>query len=90
MGKTEDEILPAAVEQLIRQFQRGDLQQPDEVEQEQVDLTATSTTKSSRRKRRVRQGWDAQFKAMAARGDDRLLDWPDHSLTTWDQEEWVW
>ena len=43
---------------------------------------------------RARHNWEDQFKAMAERGDDRLLDgdapiptvWP----TVWDEEEWEW
>ncbi len=35
-----------------------------------------------------RQGWDAQFAAMSAQGDDQLLD--PTSATQWDEEEWTW
>jgi antitoxin MazE len=35
-----------------------------------------------------RAGWDAQFKAMAEQGDDRLAD-PDRP-TEWDDAEWTW
>jgi antitoxin MazE len=35
-----------------------------------------------------RQGWEAQFRDMAERGEDRLLDAP--LSTTWDAEEWTW
>ncbi len=37
-----------------------------------------------------RHGWSEKFQAMAARGDDDLLD--EETLTTskWDQEEWQW
>ena len=34
-----------------------------------------------------RQGWDAQFAAMAAHEDDQLLD--SASATPWDEEEWT-
>lgn len=37
-----------------------------------------------------RSGWDAQFRAMAEHGDDRLLDSEASDLTTWDADEWVW
>jgi antitoxin MazE len=37
---------------------------------------------------RPRQGWDEQFRAMAERGDDRLLDKP--TPTHWDINEWKW
>lgn len=37
---------------------------------------------------RPRADWDERFQAMAARGDDRLLDEP--SATHWDTSEWQW
>lgn len=37
-----------------------------------------------------RAGWDEQFQQMAENGDDTLLDAEVPSLTTWDEEEWVW
>jgi antitoxin MazE len=36
----------------------------------------------------VRSGWDHAFAAMAAAGDDRLLDAP--TATDWEQTEWEW
>jgi antitoxin MazE len=39
---------------------------------------------------RPRRGWDKQFDGMTARGDDRLLDSKTFSLTSWDEEKWVW
>jgi antitoxin MazE len=38
----------------------------------------------------ARQGWEEQFQAMAARGDDRLLDAEAASSSEWDNEEWQW
>jgi antitoxin MazE len=36
-----------------------------------------------------RAGWDEQFRAMAERGDDALLD--DVATTSdWDDEDWTW
>ena len=35
-----------------------------------------------------RAGWDEQLRAMAERGDDRLLDEP--AATQWDTSEWQW
>jgi antitoxin MazE len=35
-----------------------------------------------------RQGWEAEFKTMAKRGDDLLLD--EETSTRWDEEEWEW
>ena len=37
---------------------------------------------------RPRAGWDEQFRAMAQRGDDRLLD--ESAATPWDLSEWQW
>jgi len=39
---------------------------------------------------RPRRGWDKQFDGMTARGDDRLLDSRAFSLSSWDEEKWVW
>jgi antitoxin MazE len=39
--------------------------------------------------RQTRAGWDEQFREMAERGDDALLDaMPQES--SWDEKEWVW
>lgn len=40
--------------------------------------------------RSARQGWEAQFDAMAAAGDPRLLDAEPLVLTTWEAREWEW
>lgn len=37
-----------------------------------------------------RQGWEEQFRAMAARGDDKLLDAELVSGSRWDENEWEW
>ena len=39
--------------------------------------------------RRPRARWADQFRLMAERGDDRLLD-DGGPLTTWDNTEWEW
>ena len=39
--------------------------------------------------RRPRADWDAQFEAMAQRGDDRLLDEAIPAVQ-WDEDEWEW
>jgi antitoxin MazE len=36
-----------------------------------------------------RADWADQFRQMAERGDDRLLD-PDVTLTEWEASEWQW
>ena len=38
----------------------------------------------------ARAGWAEQFQAMAAQGDDRLLDAAVITPTTWDDAEWQW
>jgi len=38
----------------------------------------------------ARRDWEAQFQAMAAKGDDTLLDGKVPSLTSWDEEDWEW
>jgi len=40
--------------------------------------------------KKPRQDWDKQFKLMAERGDDKLLDSEVVSLTSFDEEEWEW
>lgn len=40
--------------------------------------------------RRVREGWDAAFQAMAMQGDDQLLDADTALSTAWDEGEWTW
>lgn len=37
-----------------------------------------------------RADWDAQFQAMAAAGDDRLLDSDELVASEWDETEWEW
>jgi len=37
---------------------------------------------------RPRAGWAEAFRAMATRGDDKLLD--ETRLTRWDEDEWQW
>ncbi|MCD6388319.1 MAG: AbrB/MazE/SpoVT family DNA-binding domain-containing protein [Desulfobulbaceae bacterium] len=37
--------------------------------------------------RHPRHNWENAFKAMAANGDDKLLESP---ATKWDEEEWEW
>ena len=37
-----------------------------------------------------RRGWEEQFRLMAERGDDQLLDGDIVSLSSWDDQEWEW
>lgn len=38
----------------------------------------------------TRQGWEEQFQAMAAQGDDRLLDAELLNGSQWDEADWQW
>ena len=40
--------------------------------------------------RKSREGWERQFKLMAEKGDDKLLDVGLVGLSSWDEEEWEW
>jgi antitoxin MazE len=57
---------------------------------EEVELMIEQEQLVVRPIRSPRAGWDEQFKLMAERGDDRLLDAQTTSLTQWDAEEWEW
>jgi len=39
---------------------------------------------------RPRQGWEEQFRKMAAKRDDRLLDEDATNLSQWDKDQWQW
>jgi antitoxin MazE len=57
---------------------------------EDVELEAQADKIIIRSARKPREGWEEQFRAMAERGDDRLLGPEAHSLTQWDEDEWEW
>jgi len=52
-----------------------------EVKDDHLVIRATSSP---------RAGWDEEFRAMALRGDDVLLDGEALLPTRWDEEEWDW
>ena len=54
----------------------------------EVELVAEDDRLVLRPATRPRQDWDEQFRAMAERGDDQLLDEP--VATDWDEAEWEW
>ena len=56
----------------------------------EVELAVERNQLVIRPARRPRHDWDKQFSAMAAHGDDRLLDKEATNLTRWDAEEWEW
>ena len=53
-----------------------------------VEIATEGNALIIRSAKRPREGWAEQFKAMAERGDDRLLDEP--TPTEWDRTEWTW
>jgi antitoxin MazE len=56
---------------------------------EEVELEVRSGEITIRAASRPRAGWDEVFQAMAAEGDDALLD-PDLVAGRWDEEDWTW
>lgn len=87
-GRTEQDLIREAVDQLIFRYRRTWLRQARGMWRDRTDLPDFAAIR--REFDRARQGWDVQFKAMAANGDDQLPDWGDYSLTTWHEEEWEW
>ena len=57
---------------------------------EEVELEVLAGQLIVRAVHAPRAGWDEQFQAMAAAGDDDLLDAGAPALTQWDEEEWEW
>ncbi|MBI4772427.1 MAG: AbrB/MazE/SpoVT family DNA-binding domain-containing protein [Chloroflexi bacterium] len=55
---------------------------------EEVEMAVQSDQIVIRPARRPRHNWEEQFRALAAQGDDRLLD--EAIATRWDKEEWEW
>ena len=56
----------------------------------EVELEVRDRSLVIRSAARPRAGWDEAFGAMAARGDDALLDNAASATTRWDQDEWEW
>ncbi len=57
---------------------------------EEVEISAEGDCLVIRPANKPRTGWAAAFEAMAARGDDGLLDDHGPTLSNWDQTEWEW
>ena len=55
---------------------------------EEVELEARQDSLVVRSVRSTRHGWAEQFRLMAERRDDQLLD--EVATTTWDDEDWQW
>jgi len=56
----------------------------------EVELAVKQNQLVIRPSHRPRQGWEEQFKKMAEKQDDRLLDEDAISLSQWDKDEWQW
>ena len=63
---------------MIDQAGLGDEVEID-VQQDQLVIRSTA---------RPRAGWEQQFRALAGRSDDQLLDAP--TATDWDSRDWQW
>jgi antitoxin MazE len=57
---------------------------------EDVEMEAQEHQIVIRSRRRPREGWDEQFRAMAEHGDDRLLGEEALCLSDFDEAEWEW
>ncbi|WP_394793213.1 AbrB/MazE/SpoVT family DNA-binding domain-containing protein [Armatimonas sp.] len=57
---------------------------------DEVELDVEEGKLIVRSARPARQGWDAQFRAMAETREDTLLDNEVLTLTRWETEEWSW
>ena len=55
----------------------------------EVELELQENRIVIRSSRSSRHGWEEQFKMMAEKGDDRLLD-EAIQLSSWDEEDWEW
>jgi len=56
----------------------------------EVELEVRDRQIIIRSAKKPRQGWAQKFRAMAERGDDKLLDAEAINQTSWDKEEWEW
>ena len=57
---------------------------------DEVELSVQDDHLIIRRATHPRAGWEEAFRAMAERGDDRLLDLGDDMPSEWDEREWQW
>ncbi len=58
--------------------------------EDEVSIEVEGNQLVIRSARRPRSGWDESFEAMAAAGDDVLLDGDVPSTSRWDASEWEW
>jgi antitoxin MazE len=57
---------------------------------EEIELEALDNQIVIRSAKQPRQDWANAFRAMAKRGDDKLLDGELLTQTRWDEDEWQW
>ena len=57
---------------------------------EEVEIELSGNALVIRLARPPRYGWEDSFRAMAADGDDALLDAGSSGTSRWDDEEWEW
>jgi antitoxin MazE len=57
---------------------------------DEVELAVEQDQLIVRPVQRPRHGWEEQFRLMAERGDDQLLDESALNLTQWDVDGWEW
>ena len=57
---------------------------------EEVEIEAQDDRIIIRSAKQPRQGWEDAFRAMAERGDDKLLDEDLTVQSCWDEDEWQW
>jgi len=53
----------------------------------EVEIEVRNNELIIRRARQPRHDWEESFKAMAEKGDDLLMEFPEGR---WDEEEWEW
>ncbi len=58
--------------------------------EDRVELFVQDGEISIRPAQEARAGWEEQFIAMAAAGDDQLIDGDQSGSSAWDEEEWEW
>jgi antitoxin MazE len=56
----------------------------------EVELEAQDSQIIIRSAKQPRQDWASAFRAMAERGDDKLLDKDLLAQSQWDEDEWQW
>ena len=56
----------------------------------EVEISVQDGSLVIRSAHKPRAGWATEFKRMAERGDDVLLDEESPSMTRWDEDEWEW